>query len=128
MSALTTVADLLDKLAEEVERETAVVEKKKGAVAETKVAAAPAIDPVKVAAEVTRTAIGKDVSPETAAKIAADKELFDVVEKLAAEKSKPTPMGGPAEEKTASQGAGETKRDRLSSAFENWGSAISRNA
>lgn len=126
MKPLDAVAAVFDKLAElEDARAAAPV-----VPASAPVAAAPVPAPVKVAAattdvaDVVRAAIGEDVSPDTAAKIAASAELLDVVTKIAAEKSRPTPMGGPSEEKVAYPTS--DKKERLSSAFDSWGGAISR--
>lgn len=123
MSFLHAVADVLEKLAADIEAAPSPVV--------AKAAAAPVLPPVvteavKHAAERTAAAYGKPVSTATATKVANDPELLAVIDKVATERSRPAPMGGPAEEKTAAKGT-DDRRDKLSSAFDNWGSAIARN-
>lgn len=117
MTFLSAVANVFDKLAEEAESKPVVAEK----------AATPVevkADPTKIAEETVRKVAGKDLPLETVRKVAEDANLLDLLSKVAAEKDRPTPMGGPSEIKTAQS---ESKKERLDSAFDSWGSSIVRN-
>jgi hypothetical protein len=119
MGLLSAVADVLEKIAEEAK------------VARPLPLPNPVVDKaeerVKAAADKVRTVTGKEPSREAARKVAEDKELLDIIDKVAAEKMKPTPMGGPSEEKVASTSPSSEKQERIASAWDSWGAGLTRN-
>ena len=116
MGLLSAVADVLEKIAEEAKAPRA-----------PKDAPAIAVDQVKAASDRVLAATGKVPSREAARKVAEDKELLEIIDKVAAEKAKPTPMGGPSEEKVASRAPASDKLERIASAYDSWGAAVTRN-
>jgi hypothetical protein len=122
MSFLSALADVIEKLADEAERAPAAAPAPKTAAPHV----APSASPTKVAADAVRDITGKDASDALVNKLAAEPELMEIVTKVAAEKNKPTPLGGPSEEKVAYPTT--DRRERIANAFESWGSAIVRNS
>lgn len=114
------LADVLDKLAAQVDREAATP-----APAPAKVAAAPSAPERSRAeklSELVQSATGQEMPSDVAERIASDASLFEHVTKLAEYGARPSAMG----EAVTKEGSAEptTKREKIASAWANWNASV----
>lgn len=114
------LADLFDKLADEMER--APVEEPKTAAVPAATAAPAAPSKATKLSELVKSATGEDLPNDVAERIAKDDGLFAHVAKLAEHGARPTPMGA-AVEKTGAD-APMTKQAKLQSAWDRWNESV----
>jgi hypothetical protein len=118
MNPMLDLADLFDKIADEMTREAAPV-------------AAPAPSEPKVAAELpkaaqlnslVKSATGQELPAEVARRISNDPELYNHVTKLAEYGARPTPLGDAVE--PSRPAAPMSKQARLQTAWERWNESV----